>query len=382
MSDEHPPQAAGRGLILAGAVTAVYAQTFSVPLLFDDNAGIGSNSTIRHWSTAWWGPIRTTAAGRPIVNLSLAMNFALSGLGVWSYHAVNLAVHILAALTLFGIVRRTLLPRRDPATAANIAFCSALLWALHPLQTEAVTYIVQRAESLMGLFYLLTLYCFIRYAEAGSSRPGLWAGLSVAFCLLGMATKEVMVSAPVMVLLYDRTFLAGDFQGAWRRHRRVYAGLAATWALLPFLVHFSHNRGGTAGFGDEVAWGKYALTQPPGGAGHPGRPRADRSHRVGASPGRPHRQIARICGRLVLRDSRPVQPRAHLRADRGGAPDVPGARSLGRNGRGRDLRAAGPAGHAGLPDPGGRPRRRHLRAQPRLSQRRGPLDVHGRPLSR
>ncbi|HXN35557.1 MAG TPA: tetratricopeptide repeat protein, partial [Opitutaceae bacterium] len=138
---------------------------------------------------------------------------------------------------------------------------AALLWTLHPLQTESVTYIIQRAESLMGLLYLLTLYCFIRGAERQG--PGPWFILSIGACLLGMATKEVMASAPLIVLLYDRTFIAGSFSEAWRRRRGVYAGLAATWLLLGFLILSAHGRGGTAGLGSGVSWWSYALTQFP-----------------------------------------------------------------------------------------------------------------------
>src|ERR1019366_8906747 len=83
-----------------------------------------------------------------------------------SYHALNLAIHVLAALALFGSVRRTLLqPRlrsRFGTAALPLAFSATLLWMLHPLQTESVTYLAQRAESLAGLFLLLTLYAFIR----------------------------------------------------------------------------------------------------------------------------------------------------------------------------------------------------------------------------
>jgi len=170
---------------------------------------------------------------------------------VWSYHAFNLVILVLAGLTLFGIVRRTLAPWVGLG-ASPIAFCAALLWVLHPLLTESVTYVIQRAESLMGLFYLLTLYFFIRAAGTNSRHKRLWFGLSVASGLLGMATKDVMVSAPLIVFLYDRTFLAGGFLEAWRWRRRFYAGLAATWLILPFLVLSTHGRGGTAGFGSGV----------------------------------------------------------------------------------------------------------------------------------
>ena len=73
-----------------------------------------------------------------------------------------------------------------------------------------------------------------------------------------MASKEVMVSAPLMVLLYDRAFLAGSFREALRRRRGVYLALAATWLLLGWLVIAAGNRGGTAGFGEGVKIGSWA----------------------------------------------------------------------------------------------------------------------------
>src|ERR1022692_3445174 len=284
------PALAG-GAALAALAIAAYGGTFSVPLLHDDGFAIASNASIRHLGTALVPPVGSTASGRPVLNLSLAANYAVSGTAVGSYHAVNLAIHILAGLTLFGIVRRssdlvgsyhavnlaihilagltlfgivrrTLAPRTG-ASAFAVAFSASLLWTLRPLQTESVTYIIQRAESLMGLFYLLTLYCFIRGAGAGGPGRFWWLAASVFACLLGMATKEVMVSAPLVVLLYDRTFLAGGFREAFRRRWRLYAGLAATWIALALLVLSTHSRSGTAGFGTTVAWWRYALTQLP-----------------------------------------------------------------------------------------------------------------------
>jgi tetratricopeptide (TPR) repeat protein len=258
------------GAFLAAAAIAVYCRTFFVPLLYDDHAAIADNATIRHLITAFVPPINTTATGRPILNLSLAINHAISGTAVWSYHAFNLAIHVLAGLTLFGVVRRTL-ARRSEAASCFIAFFAALLWTLHPLQTEAVTYIVQRAESLMGMFYLLTLYCFIRgicadRADASGPRAGrtswVWFALCVAVCLLGMGTKEVMVSAPLIVLLYDRAFVAGSFREAWHRRWGVYAALAATWLPLAGLVASAGwDRNGTSGFDVGITPWAYWLTQ-------------------------------------------------------------------------------------------------------------------------
>ena len=282
------------GAILAAGAIAAYSGTFSAPLLFDDIYAIVHNPTIRHWSTAFWPPGYTTATGRPILNLSLAVNYAISGTAVWSYHALNLAIHVLAGLTLFGIVRQALrlrsgqalrlrsgqalrlrsgqaLARRTGAEASLIGFGAALLWTLHPLQTESVTYIVQRAESLMGLFYLLTLYCFIRgidaeRADASGPRAGraswVWFTLSTVACLLGMGTKEVMVSAPLIVLLYDRTFVAGSFREAWRRRWGLHVALAATWLPLAGLVAGAGwNRNGMSGFDVGITPWAYWLTQ-------------------------------------------------------------------------------------------------------------------------
>lgn len=197
-----------------------------------------------------------------MLNLGLAVNYAISGYDPWSYHALNLLVHIGAALVLFGIVRRTL--ARTGAPNPEISAVSvATIWVVHPLTTESVTYIVQRAESQMALFYMLTLYGFIRSVDA--SRPGqvlLWRTLAVASCWLGVATKEVMVSAPVAVFLYDRTFVAKSWRAAWRAGRGFYLALAASWILLIWLVAGTGwDRGGTSGFHVGVSWVAYWVTQ-------------------------------------------------------------------------------------------------------------------------
>ena len=237
------------------------------PFIFDDEGAISNNPTIRQlWplSKALCPPNSgNTVTGRPLLNLSLAVNYAVSRLNVWSYHATNLAIHLWGSLLLFGILRRTfLLPamrERWGVAASPLAFVIALFWAIHPLQTESVTYISQRAESLVGMFYLLALYCFLR--GVGSPRATFWYAGSVLACLLGMASKEVMVSAPLIVLLYDRTFVAGSFREAWGRRSLFYAALAGTWSLLGWLVISAGNRGASVGFGAGITWWAYLCTQ-------------------------------------------------------------------------------------------------------------------------
>ncbi len=247
---------------------AAFSNIFDCPFVFDSKYAIIKNTTIQQlWPI--WVPLSPpnqhgeTVTGRPMLNLSLAVNYAISGFDTWSYQAMNLAIHATAALLLFGILRRTMLlplqKSRWGAAAVPLAFAVALLWAIHPLQTESVTYTVQRAESLVGLFYFLTLYCFIRGAE--SSKRRLWHIRSALACLLGMASKEVMVSAPLVVLLYDRTFLSVSFREAWRRRRGYYLALGGTWLLLAALVAAAGNRGGSAGLNSGVPWWPYLCTQ-------------------------------------------------------------------------------------------------------------------------
>lgn len=254
-------------LLLAAGIA--YHNSFGVPFIFDDRLAILKNSSVLKlwpvWQTLIVPAADMTVSGRPVANLSVAINHAISGTDVWSYHALNLLIHAAAGLTLFGILRRTLLQPvflgRFEKDALGLGFIVALLWLVHPLQAEAVTYIIQRVESLMALFYLLTLYCFIRSTEAGPHSPR-WSALAIGSCVLGMGSKEVMVSAPVIVFLYDRTFVSGSFATAWKRHRWLHLGLAATWSvLLLALASTGWTRGGASGFSVGVTAMDYWLTQ-------------------------------------------------------------------------------------------------------------------------
>lgn len=257
------------GLIIVVAAFAAYANTFHAPFTFDDVSSIGDNPSIRRlWPPgaalsppSGWG---MTVSGRPVLNLSLAINYAISGFEVWSYHVLNLVIHVLAGLTLFGLVRRTLerpsLAAKFGGQAWSLALAIAAIWTLHPLQTEAVTYVIQRAESLMGLFFLVTLYAFVRAVE--SPRPGLWWVVAGSACLLGVGAKEIAALIPLIVLLYDRTFVSGSFSEAWRRHRWPLLALAASWLpLLWLLAGTGGNRGGTVRFDIGTLWIDYGLTQ-------------------------------------------------------------------------------------------------------------------------
>ena len=253
-------------IIIVGLVA--YWNSFDGVFVFDDMQSVRDNEHIRKlWppseplSLALWDA-DTTIVGRPVLSLSFAINHALFGPEPWGYHLGNLAIHVAGALLLFGIIRRTLrLPYfSEPvrAGAARFALVAAVLWMIHPLQTESVTYIVQRAESLMGLFYLFTFYCMVRIFEG--ERRWRWRIAAVVACALGMGTKEVMASVPVVVLLYDYVFISGSLKSALRQRWGLYLALGATWAILAgLLLSTLYN---VMAVPESMGLLEYPLTQP------------------------------------------------------------------------------------------------------------------------
>jgi Flp pilus assembly protein TadD len=221
----------------------VFWNSLPAPFTFDDDHAIVVNEQIRHISTSLSRTEQgSPLAGRPLVSLTFAINYALGELNVRGYRLVNIAIHVINALLLFGIARKHV--------DQNAACAIALIWMVHPLVTEPVDYISQRTELMMATFFLATVYF-------GGGR----ATMSVICCALGMACKETMVVAPIVVLLYDRTFAFGSFREALQRRGRYYAALSATWLVLVVLL-WTSPRGDSAGFtGASVSAWSYLLDQ-------------------------------------------------------------------------------------------------------------------------
>jgi tetratricopeptide (TPR) repeat protein len=254
-------------LVMCGL--AAYSNSLTGGFIFDDQSNIVDNHMIR---SLWplWGPFaeQDVRGGwhfhtRPVVALSFALNYVCAGLATWPYHATNLVIHILAGLTLFGLIRRTLLlpsMSRFSGAATQLAAAIAIAWTVHPLNTQAVTYVVQRYESLMGLFYLLTMYGAVRAMTADRPRRWIWAASGT--CVLALASKEVAVSLPIVTLLYDRAFVAGSFAEAWRRRRGLHLALfGLLLAFVPFYKMYSGGEGQWAGHSLRVPWYRYAWSE-------------------------------------------------------------------------------------------------------------------------
>jgi len=226
---------------ILGLGLIAYIGSLNGPFIFDDRGGILNNPSIRSFfpTLGMFGSgADQTPYGRPIIEFSLAVNYAISGLQPWSYRLLNILLHLAVAGALFEFFRSALSACgwvRDQAV--TISGIVVGLWFLHPLQTESVTYIVQRAEALVSLFYILTLLAALRAfaAETGSSTAIYWQKFAVGACALGMATKETMVTAPVAVLLSDLILQRSSLSAVLARWR-FYLALAATWLVLAVLM--------------------------------------------------------------------------------------------------------------------------------------------------
>ncbi|MEM9291269.1 MAG: tetratricopeptide repeat protein [Acidobacteriota bacterium] len=245
-------------VVLALVLALAYWGSLGGAFVLDDIPALVENTSIRSFGNSLSPPDNSPLAGRPLSSLSFAVTYALGELDPAVHRGFNLLLHWLAALLLFDLLRRALgrrpLAQRFAAgTGTLLALAVALLWAAHPLVSEAVLYIVQRTELLVSVFLLLTLYGLERAygatsllargeaAESSATQPGTsklggWALVAVVACFAGMASKEVMVVAPLLVWTYDRLLLSGSWRRALSLRPAFYGLLASSWALLAVLV--------------------------------------------------------------------------------------------------------------------------------------------------
>lgn len=251
-------------VILALAVLA-YANALNNPFVFDDRATILENPTLKTLvGSLAGGPRQGPTAGRPLVNLTFALNYGWSGASPWGYHATNVLLLGLCGCVLFALIRRALmLPRLSHVAAGRetaIAAAVAAIWTVHPIQSELVDYVTQRTESMMALAWLITLYAGVRGMTTDRALP--WYALSALASAAGMACKESMVTAPIVVLLFDATFVSGGPMKALRARPAYYGALAATWLVLIGL-NLSGPRSNSAGFTSGPSAWTYLLNQAP-----------------------------------------------------------------------------------------------------------------------
>jgi Tfp pilus assembly protein PilF len=213
-------------LLIILAVAAVYSNTLESPFALDDRFFILNNPAITDLGyyydgtrlagldpTTLEGPMTMGLLGRRFLSfLTFALSHRIGGFDVMGYHVANIAIHVLNALVVYLLVVLTLrTPRMRGssirAVAYPVAFLSAMVFACHPIQTQAVTYISQRFALLGTCFYLLSLAAYV-----GSRLSGRWLArymlyaLTLVFAMCGMKSKEIVFTLPVAVALYEYMF--------------------------------------------------------------------------------------------------------------------------------------------------------------------------------
>lgn len=231
-------------IAFAGVLLA-YANGLSGGFVMDDVPEIVDNESIR---TPWppWVPMFEGGrlAHRPLPYFTFALNYATHGLAVPGYHVVNIGLHCLNGCLVALIVTHVLRLagwRQPPCIPAEwVGAATACLWLVHPLQTQAVTYIYQRIEIMGATAIFATVSCFL--LGETSRRRTAWHGLAVGACLLGSLCKETVIAAPLLVLLCDWIVLRTKPQDLVTRRLPLYAGLFACWPLVVVLVRLQADR--------------------------------------------------------------------------------------------------------------------------------------------
>ena len=285
-------------LLIAIVGLLAYSNTFTASFHYDDKQNIVENPLIKNWhyftdpSSARQSGIGDLFYTRYIGYLSFALDYQVHGLDLVGYHVVNLAVHIASALLVYWLALLTFAtpffvgttqsscpldnPSRRPTEKWVVPLFAALLFVSHPVQTQAVTYIVQRFASLATMFYLLSLVAYVRWRldslripdTAPRTRrlgPVLWYLASVVCAVLAMKTKEIAFTLPLVIALYEFMF----FEGAFKKRVFSLAPLLLTMLIIPLTLIGTGKAGGeiigamseAARIGSPMSRWDYLLTQ-------------------------------------------------------------------------------------------------------------------------
>ncbi|QTA92022.1 tetratricopeptide repeat protein [Desulfonema magnum] len=233
----HFPEAKRYGftfIILFVSLIIIYGNSFHCEFHFDDFPNIVDNPNI-HLKSLSWENIRKTFYGtyynqekilRPFSFLTLAFNYYIGGHNVFGYHVVNFAIHYVASVFLFLFIYNTLKLPLIRGEYEKSAYATALLavfiWATHPIQLTAVTYIVQRMASLAGVFYIMAMYFYLKGRICDNrNRKIKFLILCGVAALLACASKENAAMLPVSLFLYDLFLIQGVTKEKLKRNLRV-----------------------------------------------------------------------------------------------------------------------------------------------------------------
>ena len=229
--------------LLAVIIILIYSATLTTPFILDDIHNIRDNLHIRIPSLSFKNLARagfeSPLANRPVANISFALNYYLHGYNLVGFHVVNILIHLAGGIFLYAFVKATLRTpalRNRYAAAGWIPFFTAFIWLVHPLQSQSVTYLVQRMNSLAAMFYVLSMLLYVKFRLNTGCRAK-WTLLAgcILSGILACGTKEISATLPGFILLYEWYFFQG-LSRPWAKQRvLILAGLIGIIFLISML---------------------------------------------------------------------------------------------------------------------------------------------------
>ena len=226
-------------LAIAVLGVAAYSNSLHNPFILDDNRWIVEGPLIRDLRSFFFGAGYSAFPNRAVGFLTFALNYRFGGVEVLGYHLTNVAIHVVNAALVYLLVDVTF---RSPVLASSglgrargaVALASSLVFVAHPVQTQAVTYVIQRFTSLATTFCLLALVQYGAWRIAASKPRGQLRRAAgylavLIWTVLAMRTKEIAVTLPVVICIYELSF----FEGPWRRRAWVLGPVIATLGIIP-----------------------------------------------------------------------------------------------------------------------------------------------------
>jgi len=211
-------------LLMVLLVGMIYSNTLESPFLFDDKSNIMKNYDVRMIEISLDTIKKAIWSNRPVSMLSFAFNYYFHKLNPFGYHLVNIFIHIIVGILLYVFLKNTfqILNKNKkeyflsrPENSSAILFLTVFIWLVHPLQTQSVTYIVQRMNSLASLFYLLAFWSYIKARLSGNK---IFFIITVISGFLALGSKEIAVTLPFFIFLYEWYFFR-DLDFNWLKNQ-------------------------------------------------------------------------------------------------------------------------------------------------------------------
>ena len=251
----------------------IYSNSFDCAWQFDDITNIATNPRLQLKDLSFGSLEKALTSEvrkpghlyRPVACLTFALNYYFGGEDVFGYHVVNVVIHFLASLFLFFFIHRTLhlpsLSEKYALQAYPIASLAAILWAIHPIQTQAVTYVVQRMATLAGLFYLISMYGYLRFRQVSNPRAKvLYLVLCVSGFVLSFGSKENGALLPLSLFLYETVLIQRRPADFLRRgvKKILFVSIGVLVLGVAYLVY---EKGGAFSFLNEYAFRPFSLQE-------------------------------------------------------------------------------------------------------------------------